>query len=62
MRQQAPRAITIVVALLLIGVGIAGTFLALIPAVAGISGETIGALAYAAATLVMLAGVFIRGL
>jgi len=30
--------------------------------VAGISGVTIGVLAYAAATIVMLAGVFLRGL
>ena len=62
MRQQAPRGITILVAALLVVVGIAGTFLGLIPAMAGISGVTIGVLAYVAATLVMLAGVFFRGL
>ncbi len=62
MRQQAPRGITILVATLLVGIGIVGTFLGLIPAVAGISGVTIGVLAYAAATIVMLAGVFLRGL
>ncbi len=62
MRQQTPRAVTILVAALLVVVGIAGTFLGLIPAMAGISGVTIGVLAYAAATVVMLAGVFIRGL
>jgi len=61
-RQQAPRGITILVAALLVVVGIAGTFLGLIPAMAGISGVTIGVLAYVAATLVMLAGVFFRGL
>ncbi len=62
MRQQAPRGITIAVAAVLVVVGIIGTFLALIPAVAGISGETIGVVAYIAATVVMLAGIFIRGL
>ena len=62
MRQQAPRGVTIVVALLLVGIGIAGTFLGLLPAVAGISGVTIGVIAYVAATIVMLAGIFIRGL
>ena len=62
MRQQAPRGITILVAALLVLVGIVGTFLGLIPAVGGISGVTIGVIAYVAATIVMLAGIFIRGL
>ena len=62
MRQQAPRGITIAVAAVLVVIGILGTFLALIPAIAGISGETIGVVAFLAATVVMLAGVFVRGL
>ncbi len=62
MRQQAPRGITIAVAVVLVVVGILGTFLGLIPAVAGITGETLGVVAYLAATVVMLAGIFIRGL
>lgn len=62
MRQQAPRGVTILVAAVLVAVGILGTFLGLIPAVAGISGVTIGVIAFAAATVVMLAGIFIRGL
>ena len=62
MRQQAPRGITIVVAAVLVVIGILGTFLALIPSIAGITGETIGVVAYLAATVVMLAGIFIRGL
>ena len=62
MRQYAPRGVTIAVAAVLVLIGIVGTFLHLIPAVAGISGETIGVIAYAAATLVMLLGVFTRGL
>jgi hypothetical protein len=62
MRQHAPRGITILVAALLVVVGVVGTFLGLIPDVAGISGELIGVGAYVAATLVILAGIFVRGL
>lgn len=62
MRQHAPRGVTMAVAALLALVGIAGTFLDLLPAVAGISGELIGVAAYVLATVVMLLGVFIRGL
>lgn len=62
MTQHAPRGVTILVAALLVVVGIAGTFLGFIPGVAGVSGESIGVGAYVAATLVMLAGIFIRGL
>ena len=62
MRQYAPRGITIAVAAVLLLIGIAGTFLDLIPDVAGIEGETIGVGAYVAATLLMLAGIFTRGL
>ncbi len=60
--QHAPKGITIAVAAVLVLFGIAGTFLSLIPAVAGYSGETIGVVAYVAATLVMLLGIFTRGL
>lgn len=62
MSQHAPRGATILLAAFLVVVGVAGTFLALIPAVAGVSGATIGIAAYVAATVVMLAGIFIRGL
>ena len=62
MRQHAPRGATILIAVLLVVIGILGTFLGLIPTVAGIPGTTIGAVAYAAATVVMLGGVFVRGL
>jgi hypothetical protein len=62
MRQQAPRGVTILVAAILVLVGVLGTFLAVIPAVGGISGVTIGIVAYVAATIVMLGGIFIRGL
>ena len=62
MRQHAPRGVTILLCLVLVIVGVLGTFLGLIPAVAGVSGATIGVIAYVAATLVILAGIFIRGL
>ena len=62
MRQQAPRGVTIVVAAVLVLIGVLGTFLGLIPAVAGISGVNIGIAAFVAATIVMLGGIFIRGL
>ncbi|HWH36349.1 MAG TPA: hypothetical protein VNT28_01055 [Candidatus Limnocylindrales bacterium] len=60
--QRAPRNATVLVALVLLAIGVLGTFLGLIPAIAGISGATIGILAYVAATIVMLLGIFLRGL
>jgi hypothetical protein len=62
MRQHAPRGITILVAVVFVVIGILGTFLGILPNVAGIKGETIGVLSYVLATVVMLAGVFARGL
>lgn len=62
MSQHAPRGVTMLVAAVLVVIGILGTFLGLIPAVLGFSGELIGVVAYAAATVVMLAGIFVRGL
>lgn len=62
MRTQAPRGMTIVVAGILVVVGLAGTFLHLLPSFAGYPGTTLGVFAYVAATIVMLAGVLIRGL
>ena len=62
MRQHAPRGVTIVVAAILVVIGVLGTFLGVIPDVASFTGELIGVVAYVAATIVMLAGVFVRGL
>jgi hypothetical protein len=62
MRQHAPKGVTITVAAILLLIGVIGTFLGLIPDVAGIDGTTIGVGAYVAGTIVMLAGIFIRGL
>ena len=62
MGQQAPKGITIIVAAILVVIGVIGTFLGLIPDVASIEGETIGVAAYVAASLLMIAGLFVRGL
>ena len=62
MRAHAPRGMTIVIGAILLIVGVAGTFLHLLPSFAGYPGTTWGVVAYVAATLVMLAGVFVRGL
>lgn len=62
MRPHAPRSMTIVIAAILLIVGIAGTFLHLLPNFAGYAGTTWGVVAYVAATVVMLAGVYVRGL
>ena len=62
MRQQFPRGITIAVAAVLLVIGVLGTFLGLIPNIGSIDGELIGIGAYIASSIVMLAGVFIRGL
>lgn len=50
-----PRWSTIVVALLLVGLGVLGTFVGAVPA-------SVGAWSLAAATAVLLAGVAFRGL
>lgn len=60
--QKAPRGVTIALAAVLVLVGVIGTFLHLFPAFAGISGETAGIAAYVLATLLMLAGIYTRGL
>ena len=62
MGQQAPKGITIIIAAILVVIGVVGTFLGLIPNVASIEGETIGVAAYVGASLLMLAGLFVRGL
>ena len=59
---KAPRGVTLALAAVLVLIGILGTFLSLIPAVAGVSGETIGIIAYVVAAILVLIGVFTRGL
>jgi hypothetical protein len=60
--QKAPRGMTILLSAVLVLVGIIGTFLHAIPDFAGISGETVGIIAYVLAALLMLVGIFTRGL
>jgi hypothetical protein len=60
--QKAPRGVTIALAAVLVVVGVIGTFLHEIPNFAGVSGETAGIAAYVLAALVMLVGIFTRGL
>ncbi len=60
--QKAPRGVTIATGAVLVVIGALGTFLDLIPTIAGLSGETIGVIAYVAATNLLLLGIFLRGL
>ncbi len=60
--QHAPRLLTIGVALVLVVIGVLGTFGGVLPGVMGFSGELIGVWSYIAATVILLLGIFIRGL
>ncbi len=60
--QHAPRMPTIGVALVFVVLGVLGTFLGVLPAVLGFSGELIGIWSYIVATVILLLGIFIRGL
>ncbi len=50
------------VALIFVLIGVLGTFLGVLPSVAGFSGELIGIWSYIVATVILLLGIFIRGL
>jgi hypothetical protein len=58
----APRMPTIIVALILIVLGLLGTFAGLLPALAGMSSETLGAWAFVAAAVVLLLGMIFEGI
>ncbi len=60
--QHAPRLLTIGVALVFVLIGVLGTFLGVLPTVVGFSGELIGVWSYILATVILLLGIFIRGL
>ena len=53
--QHAPRWFTIVIALVLILVGLLGTYGTLVP-------DTVGILAFIAATVLLVVGVFVEGI
>ena len=58
----APRMPTIIVALVLIVLGLLGTFGGMLPAVAGMGSEALGAWAFVAATVVLLLGMVFEGI
>jgi hypothetical protein len=58
----APRMPTIIVALVLMLIGTLGTFAGLLPSVAGLSSEVIGAWAFVAAAVVLFVGMIFEGI
>lgn len=58
----APRMPTIIIALALMLIGLLGTFVGALPAVAGVSGETIGVWAFILAGAALLAGMLVEGI
>ncbi len=58
----APRMPTIIVALALTLIGLLGTFGGLLPSLAGMESEVLGAWAFVMATIVLLAGMIFRGI
>jgi len=58
----APRMPTIIVALALMLIGLLGTFVGLLPDLAGVSGETIGAWSLVVAAAVLLLGMVFEGI
>jgi hypothetical protein len=60
--QKAPRGGPILVSVVFLLIGIVGTFVGWIPDIGSVDGETVGILAYVVATVLMLIGIFTRGL
>lgn len=58
----APRLPTIIVALVLMLIGLLGTFVGVLPAIAGLSGETIGGWSLVVAAVVLLLGMVFEGI
>jgi hypothetical protein len=58
----APRMPTIIVALVLMVIGMLGTFVGVLPALAGLSSQTIGAWAFLAAAVVLILGMVFEGI
>ena len=58
----APRMPTIIVALALILLGLLGTFGGMLPSLAGLSSEALGAWAFVVATIVLIAGMIFEGI
>ena len=58
----APRMPTIIVALALIVAGLLGTFGGMLPSIAGLSSEALGAWAFVVAAIVLLLGMVFEGI
>ena len=58
----APRMPTIIVALILVLIGLLGTFGGMLPTVAGMSSQTIGAWSFIVAAIVLFAGMISKGI
>ena len=58
----APRMPTIIVALALMLIGLLGTFAGLLPSIAGLSSEALGAWAFVAAAIVLFVGMIFEGI
>lgn len=58
----APRMPTIIVGLVLVLLGLLGTFAGALPALAGMSSETLGAWAFVVAAIVLVAGMVFEGI
>ena len=58
----APRMPTIIVALALVLIGLLGTFGGLLPSVAGLNSEALGAWSFVAAAIVLLLGMVFEGI
>lgn len=58
----APRMPTIIVALVLVLVGVIGTFGGMLPSLAGMSSQALGAWSFVVAAVVMVAGMIFSGI
>lgn len=58
----APRMPTIIVALAIVLIGLLGTFGGMLPALAGLTSEQLGAWAFVVAAIVLLAGMIFEGI
>jgi len=58
----APRLPTIIVALAFMAIGMLGTFAGLLPGIAGLSSEALGAWSFVVAAVVLLLGIVLDGI
>jgi hypothetical protein len=57
----APRLPTILVAIVLTLIGVAGTFLGILPTIGGLDSVTLGVWAYVASFVILVIGIIFRG-